>query len=58
VMVLPEIAGTCSPGTMIPTKFNGSAAERVTPAGAERSSALGGVLMLGRRASLCASQVS
>jgi hypothetical protein len=29
-MVLPEIAGTRSPGTTIPTKFNGSAAERVT----------------------------
>ena len=28
VMVFPETAGTRSPGTMIPTRFSGSAAER------------------------------
>ena len=38
VIVLPEIAGTRSPGTMTPTKFSGSAAERVTISGCRGAS--------------------
>ena len=38
VMVFPEIAGTRSPGTMMPTRFNGSAAERVTISGCRGAS--------------------